>query len=49
MRLLLNVGARARKNCFPPLFKVAKSLQKATSNVRTIVCSSKYYEDDFRY
>ena len=31
------------------VFKVAKSLQKATSNVRTIVCSSKYYEDDFRY
>ena len=37
------------KNCFPPLFKVTKSLHKAMNNVRTIVRSSKYYQDDFRY
>ena len=31
------------------LFKVTISHQKATSKVQTIVCCSKYYQNDFRY
>ena len=30
-------------------FMVSKSHQKAMSKVRTIVCFSKYYQNDFRY
>ena len=31
------------------LFKVTKSHQKVSSMVFTIVCCSKYYQNDFRY
>ena len=31
------------------LCKVTKGYQKAMSKVRTIVCCSKYYQNDFRY
>ena len=30
-------------------FRVTKSHQKATSKVRTIVCCSNFYQNDFRY
>ena len=49
----LNVGARASVMFFWEifmfsLFKVIKAIKKALSKVRTIVCYSKYYQNDFR-
>ena len=49
-----NVGARAsvmffKKMFMFPLSKVTKNRQKAMSKVRTIVCCSKYYQNDYRY
>ena len=49
-----NVGARAsvmffKKMFMFPLSKVTKNCQKAMSKVRTIVCCSKYYQNDYRY
>ena len=48
---LFNVGARASvmffwKISMFSLFKVIKSHQKVMSKVRTIVCCSKYYQND---
>ena len=52
---LINADARASVMFFFQkiykffLFKVTKSHQKAMSKIRTIVCCSKYYQNDFRY
>ena len=51
---LLNVGVHAivlflQKLFMIFLFKVTKSLQKAMSKIRIIVCCSKYYQNDFHY